>query len=106
MDGEQGRVFKDSDGGVSGVHPEQQTLPVRVAPSTDAEHNTIKAGIIPYACWKVEDMRFEFDSSFIKPEIVDELQHLADLIDEHTEDGQRPPASIFGHADPVGSVPC
>lgn len=97
-----GQIHNTSDGGLSGIHPERHTLPVRVAPSLNSEFNTIKAALIPYACWKVEDIRFEFDSSIIKPEMADELQDLFDLIEEHTKDGQRPPAFIFGHADPVG----
>ncbi len=94
--------FKKSSGGISGVHPPQEMPPFRVAPSSGDEHNTIKTGIVPFACWKVEDIRFEFDSSIIKPDMADELQDLSDLIEEHTKGNRRPPASIFGHADPVG----
>jgi outer membrane protein OmpA-like peptidoglycan-associated protein len=96
------QIYKKSKGGITATHFTQEALPIRVAPSVTDEHNTIKAGIIPYACWKVEDMRFEFDSSIIKPDMADELQDLSDLIGKHTQDGRRPPASIFGHADPVG----
>jgi len=96
------QVYKKSSGGISATHPKPEMPLVWVTPSNGDEHNTIKAGIIPYACWKVEDMRFEFDSSIIKPDMADELQDLSDLIEEHTKSGQRPPASIFGHADPVG----
>lgn len=94
--------YKKSRGGITATHPTQEIPPIWAAPSVEDEHNTIKAGIIPYACWKVDDVRFEFDSSIIKPEMADELQDLSDLIEGHTKDGQRPPASIFGHADPVG----
>jgi len=96
------QLYRASEGGLAATHPEQQTLAVLVAPSVDSEHNTVKAAIIPYACWKVEDLRFEFDSSFVKPEIAGELKDLADLVEDHKKGGQRPPLSLFGHADPVG----
>jgi len=96
------QVYRASDGGLAATHPEQQTLPVQAAPSVDGEYNTIKAAIIPYACWKVDDIRFEFDSSFVRPQIAEELKHLADLMEDHKKDGRRPPLSLFGHADPVG----
>lgn len=96
------QFYKKSGGGITATHPTQELPPIWVAPSVGDEHNTIKAEIIPYACWKVEDVRFEFDSSIIKPDMTDELQDLSELIEEHTKSGRRPPASIFGHADPVG----
>jgi hypothetical protein len=52
----------------------------------------------PIACWRLENLRFEFDSSFVKPEAAPELAILSRLWERHG----RPPLSIFGHADPVG----
>jgi hypothetical protein len=98
----QGQVYRTTTGGVSGLHPAQEVLPAMVAPTVGSEYNTIQAGLTPYACWKVEDLRFEFDSSLIRPEMAEELKHLAELVEDHADAGQRPPLSIFGHADPVG----
>ncbi|MGH9902142.1 MAG: peptidoglycan-binding protein, partial [Pyrinomonadaceae bacterium] len=44
------------------------------------------------------DNRFDFDSSFIRPEAVKEFGFLATLRKAHPDS----PISIFGHADPVG----
>ena len=88
-----------TDGGVAANHPTQQTFPVLVGPTTANEHNTIKAAIFPIACWRVDDIRFEFDSSFVKPDIKKEMRLLAKLVKEHRD----APASVFGHADPVGN---
>jgi hypothetical protein len=72
-----------SEGGIAAKHPVLQELGVSVGPATGSEFNTIKAGIVPVACWRVEDLRFEFDSSFITPAIKTELEHLAKLVKEH-----------------------
>lgn len=85
-------------GGLAGKHqlpPDQQIL---VGPSTSSERNTLIPGLIPIACWRLEDVRFEFDSSFIRPEVALELNNLSILLGDHP----RAPASVFGHADPVG----
>ncbi len=89
--------------------------------------NTIRGLPRPILCWKVEDVRFAFDSSFVtcnpdnspdpltnpddptsdplaKPftralgDIRDELKLLASQIKQHPGC----PLSVFGHADPVG----
>lgn len=96
-------IFKKSAGGTGGAHPTQPTFPALVATMQEKAYNTIKATLIPFACWKIEDLRFEFDCSFLKLGIGEELQTLAQLIDEHTQDGERPLSSLFGHADPVGN---
>jgi len=87
-----------TDGGITAAHPCCAEYQVRVGPSTSAEFNTIKAGLVVRACWRLEDVRFEFDSSFITPSAAEEFKHLARLRKEHPE----APLSIFGHADPVG----
>ncbi|MBI1926570.1 peptidoglycan-binding protein [Candidatus Poribacteria bacterium] len=94
-----GFIQSASDGGVAAKHPPQQTHPVLVGPSTSGEFNTIKAALLPIACWRVDDIRFEFDSSFVKPDISAEMTLLAKLVREHPG----APASVFGHADPVGN---
>lgn len=93
-----GAVRGASEGGVAGDHLPHQTHPMLVAPSTSDEYNTVKAVLIPIACWRVDDIRFEFGSSFIKPDAKDEFQELDSLMKAHPG----APISIFGHADPVG----
>lgn len=84
--------------GVASLHPTEETYPVRAAPTTTAERNTIRQAIFPIACWRLDDVRFEFDSSFIRPEVFREIRELAGL--HAMLPGS--PLSIFGHADPVG----
>ena len=96
-----------SDGGIAARHPLLPEVTVLAGPATGREHNTLRAGIIPVACWRLEDVRFEFDSSFVVPGIEVELKSLAKLIKDHPpaskSDGKPGfPLSVFGHADPTG----
>jgi hypothetical protein len=79
-----------------------------VAPTTTAEFNTLGERLVPKACFKVEDLLFDFASSFIRPDMKEHLPELARLRDEHKIQDLGggdifPPLSIFGHADPVGT---
>lgn len=94
-------------GGVSGLHSEPVPVTLLVAPSTGAGFNRIRFGLVPRACWSVEDVRFAFDSSFISADtstggdpqdIRQEFADLKRLLAEHPG----APLSVFGHADPVG----
>lgn len=98
-DGNQGSVRGSSLGGVSGQHPDSDSIQLYPAPSTSDEFNKARLNLIPVACWRVHDIRFAFDSSFVAPEIATELQDLRNLV----QDYPGCPLSIFGHADPVGS---
>ncbi len=87
-----------------------EPLPVLAGPTTAGEFNTIGERLIPKGCFRMEDVRFEFDSSFVRPEVKDDMPLLADLIESHTlvllgppEQRVPPPLAIFGHADPVGN---
>lgn len=91
-------VNKITDGGKAASHGVTELSPVRVGPATGNEFNTVIAGIIPVACWRVDDLRFEFDSSFILPATKAELAQLIVLRKAHPES----PLSVFGHADPIG----
>src|SRR5205085_1638547 len=89
-----------SGGGRAATHPEVPEFRVLAAPATSDEFNRIRSSIIPLACWRIEDVLFSFDSSFVLPEVQDEVPELASLIDAHTEKtgSKRPsPISIFGH---------
>ncbi len=97
-----------SDGGVSGHHSEAERFEFLVAPSTSIEFNTARLRLIPVACWRVDQIRFAFDSSFVTPDITDELKTLQSLRDIHKREDAKgnvlfPPLSVFGHADPVGN---
>jgi hypothetical protein len=81
-----------------------------VAPATGDERNLIRFGLFPIACWRVDDVRFDFDSSVVLPGIRSEIGMLDALIERYTQAAlapESPPAvpvlSLFGHADPVGT---
>jgi len=108
-----GSVNSTTPGGVSGTHAPFEGEPASVAPSTGSEKNVVSTFLVPLACWRVEDMRFKFDSSFVLPAIAAEIPLLSGLRQTHTlrlpgappggEVMVPPPISLFGHADPVGS---
>ncbi len=103
-----GIIHSSSGGGVTGTHPETDDFSLFVAPATADEFNTVRMRLIPVACWRVDDVRFAFDSSFIAPEIVTEIKQLWALREDHKKtdknsgEVQYPPLSVFAHADPVG----
>jgi hypothetical protein len=97
-----------SEGGVSGEHGAENPFQFLVGPTTTREFNTAHLRLITIACWRVDDVRFAFDSSFVDADSSDpansndirkELAHLIALIKDHPGC----PLSVFGHADPVGS---
>jgi len=55
--------------------------------------------LIPLACWKLNDVRFAFGSSFVLPDSGSECFDLSALRQQHPA----APLSVFGHADPVGN---
>ncbi len=93
-----------SPGGMSGKHPPLNAQPMVVAPSTTDEFNLIVPPLTPIACWRVDDVRFNFDSSLILPDVATELPLLAELRQQHKSKNLLPPISIYGHADPVGAA--
>ena len=99
------RVHGASDAGVAAEHDSAEPLELVVGPTTSNEFNTARLRLIPVACFRVDDIRFAFDSSFIPFEpntrnnIQAELKLLVDLLRDHPGS----PLSIFGHADPVGN---
>ena len=121
-DNDQGEVHSVSEGGVIGEHPAPMPFKALVGPTpTGTESNRIRDAPYPVLCWKVEDIRFDFDSSFVAPGtdpdtnpsdpdadplakpyaeggIQQELKELAAQLQKHPGC----PLSVFGHADPVG----
>ncbi|MEW5979679.1 MAG: peptidoglycan-binding protein [Acidobacteriota bacterium] len=92
-------VNSATGGGVSGEHPAQEPFRILVGPSTGTEQNALRNPLIVIACWRMDDIRFEFDSSFLLPDAAEELKLLAVLRRRHP----KAPLSIFGHADPAGN---
>jgi Putative peptidoglycan binding domain len=90
-------------GSVSSGQNGAAALTVFAAPATGAEFNTLGERLVPKACFKVEDLLFDFASSFVKPEIEAHLPQLVQLRLDNKVGALFPPMSIFGHADPVGN---
>lgn len=106
----QGAIRDASQGGVAGEHSDADPLQFLVGTTTTDQLNTLTLRLIPIACWRVDDIRFAFDSSFVNvdssadsastpSDIRAELKHLSKLVKDHPAC----PLSVFGHADPVGS---
>jgi hypothetical protein len=93
-----GELRSVSGNGVAGVHPRPSPLVVAAAPATGSERNTIRAALFPVACWRIEDVNFDFGSSFVQPVVSGEMGVLKALRDEHPSSR----LAVFGHADPVG----
>jgi hypothetical protein len=71
----------------------------RISPTTNPKwRNTLRPFPKPVACWRMNHAYLRFDSSVIVPEVAGELTKLAPLARDDRQ------ATIFGHADPVGSV--
>jgi hypothetical protein len=88
-----------ADGSTAGTHPEKQKHPLLVGPATEDQKNTVRPDLVPVACWRLEDIKFDFDSSFVKADAAPDFASLRTLLKKHKE----APLSVFGHADPVGT---
>src|SRR5580693_9019328 len=108
-DSDSGTLHSATGGGVSGSLAPADDLQLLVGPTTSDQFNTARLRLIPVACWRVDDIRFAFASSFVAADPPDdpneepsdiraELQDLVALVKQH----QGSPLSVFGHADPVG----
>jgi hypothetical protein len=83
-------------GGMTGTHPPADPDELLIGPSTTNEFNAITLRPIPIACWKIEDVRFAFDSSFVTPDAATEFHALRDLRIKHSAKGA-PSASTGLH---------
>jgi len=90
---------KQTEGGYAASHPEPEPRRVFISPATGAEKNTIAEQLIVVGCWKISDLRFDFDSSFVLPDAKSEFVELEALRKVHAGG----PISLFGHADPTGN---
>ncbi|MBM3788257.1 MAG: hypothetical protein FJW30_28305 [Acidobacteria bacterium] len=79
-------------------HPGLESFPVHIATATKTEKNVLKMELVPVACWRLDDVRFQFGGSFVLPETAADFTELAGLSSRHAG----APLSVFGHADPVG----
>lgn len=99
MAGDTGTIFSADGGGILGVNTPKADVKLPVAPTHETEHNTIRPSIFPIACWKADDVNFDFDSSFVRPGVGIQLPRFKALLDQHAG----ATLSVFGHADPVGN---
>src|ERR1019366_3421138 len=83
-----------SDAGCTGVHERQDLVYLAVAPQTTAEFNKLRLPIEAIACWRMDDARFDFDSSFIVSAARKEFGLLRAVVNENPE----APLTVFGHA--------
>lgn len=74
-----------------------------VAPTTGSALNTLRKPFRPTACWRIDDLRFDFDSSFIQPDAVEEFALLAGMRSPEASGDAALLLSVFGHADPSGA---
>ena len=104
-DNDKAPIHGSSEGGVSGKHDPLEAPTLLVGSTTADEFNSVTLRLIPIACFRVDDIRFAFNSSFLSSDALDEkkdiraeLKLLVDLLKDHPDS----PLSVFGHADPVG----
>lgn len=90
---------KQTEGGYAASHPEPEPRQVFISPATGTEKNTIAEQLVVVGCWKISDLRFDFDSSFVLPDAKSEFTELDALRKAHAG----APISLFGHADPTGN---
>jgi outer membrane protein OmpA-like peptidoglycan-associated protein len=84
--------------GCAGIHERVPLAYAAVAPQTTSEFNQLRLPVEPIACWRMDDARFDVDSSFIVPAARKEIALLRTIVHEHPG----APLTIYGHADPVG----
>jgi len=101
-----GKIQGSSEGGIAGTHPAPRGLELRVGSTTADQFNVITFPLIAIACFRVDDIRFGFGTSFVttdpnddQNDIRKEMQLLVDL----REANPQSPLCVFGHADPVGN---
>jgi hypothetical protein len=103
-DDNSGTIHDSSGGGVAGKHDPVDSPQLLLGPATADQFNSATLRLIPIACFRVDDIRFAFDSSFVafdsdeRNDIRAELKLLVNL----RKDNPESPLSVFGHADPVG----
>jgi hypothetical protein len=101
----EGTVLQVLDEGIIGEHPPKPDQLFLASPAIDQTFNVLELDIVPIACLNLGDILFEFDSSFVRPDAAKILGGLGDLRESRKNSkGDLPPLSIFGHADPEGTI--
>ncbi|HKP97977.1 MAG TPA: peptidoglycan-binding protein [Fibrobacteria bacterium] len=72
--------------------------PARVSLAQGAESSRVQVPLRPVGCCLLPDKHFDFDSSFLRPDVAESLGRLA----AKRKANPGSPISLFGHADPVG----
>lgn len=98
QDEQKPNLNQSTPAGTIGTHPSRSLFPIFVGTTTSNEFNTVKDPLVVIACWRMDDIRFDFSSSFVRPDSADEFMLLSVLMRAHPN----APLSLFGHADPVG----
>jgi hypothetical protein len=102
-------ILHISDGGLAAEMDGSPFTRVFVGPATADQRNTVRAPLRAIACWRVEEARFAFDSSFVLPAMAEELALLAEMRERLARvelDSGRvffPSLAVFGHSDPTGA---
>jgi hypothetical protein len=92
----------DADAGISVAEQHPGVLDrtqLALAKIDGSQFNTIRAPMVPVACWRLGAPGFAFDSSFVAPAFKDEISKLGQIVTANPGC----PAALFGHCDPVGS---
>ncbi len=85
-DGHQ-RNARVTDGGIGANMDVVRDAAYPVSPTLGDRHNTLRHKFLPVACWRIDDHRFHFDSSFLLPTGEREFALLAE---------KRPPGPLGG----------
>ena len=73
---------KKLEGGHAASHAANELLPILAAPGSGKEKNTIRMELVAVACWRLDDVRFDFDSSFVVPQSKAEFIELAGKLNQ------------------------
>ena len=88
-----------TDGALTALHPAPDARVAAVGPTIADLHNTLRPRIEPLGCWRMDDPRFDFDSSFIQPSAREDFSAIIALRNRHPD----ALTTLFGHADPSGA---
>jgi len=84
-----------ADAGVAGTYPPSPEEGVARGAGLRQEFQRLTNATVPLACWRMDELWFEFDSSFPRPEAATELPLLHALRMRHGA----APMSVFGQTD-------
>jgi Putative peptidoglycan binding domain len=101
-------LFVDVEGEAKlAEHPARFSLPIISPAFTGNEpdkHVTVQQPLTAIACWRIPGNFYNFDSTFVRPESQPAFQQFAKFYNQLVKAYHgRPPMTLFGHADPVGT---